>query len=202
MHRVRGFGPKEVLLAVCVVLATVAILFPLWSKIQKKDLLLTETGKMRRVYVALFFYEEQYDTKPAPDLLDAALYNPTREDFISDLDPFGHGGSNLSGDRFPLDPGLENNEHSLYRISFSYIQNFIRNKKISVKPWVETRQNPLIGELANEWYGSVQPGEPFRAQVSGRLMRVNTDGSVTILKDRGGPKALGNSEDLFLKLEK
>ena len=193
--RVGAFGAKEVLLAIGVVVVAAAILYPLAKRQQSKSLLLDESGRMRKLYVALAFYEEQYDNQPAPSLAVAATFDPNRVNYISDLDPF----RNSKAQSFPLDPGILNNESSSFRISFSYIQNFIRNDKIKVKPWEETRTDPKIGEIADEWTGGVSPGQPFAAQVSGPVIRIGTDGAVFVLADRGGPKALGDAEDLFVK---
>lgn len=185
----------EALLALIVILVGAAILIPLARRSLGTNLLLNESGRMRKVYIALSLYEEQYDTLPAPSLIAAGAYDPVHKDFESDLDPF----VNVNAGTFPGDPGLERGETSTYRISFSYLQNFVRAGKMHLQSWAETRRNPLIGVLADEWYGSVQAGEPFHANVSGDLLRINTDGSVFVLKDRGGPKPLGNSDDLFLK---
>ena len=193
--RTRAFGAKEVLLAISVVVVAAAILYPLAIRQQDKSLLLDESGRMRRLYVALTFYEEQYDGQPAPSLAVAATFNPNRVNYLSDLDPF----RDSKAQSFPLDPGILNRESSAFRISFSYIQNFIRNDKIRVKPWAEARTDPKIGEIADEWTGGVSPGKPFAAQVSGPVIRIGTDGAVFVLADRGGPKALGDAGDLFLK---
>lgn len=185
----------ETLLAILVLIVVAAILIPLARRSSGRNELLSESGRMRKVYVALSLYEEQYDTQPAPNLLAATVYDPQHTDFVSELDPFAA----TSSKSFPMDPGLDVGEASPFRISFSYLQDFVRAGKIHVAPWAETRLNPKIGVLGNEWYGSVHAGDPFHADVSGRLLRINTDGSVYVLPDRGGPKPLGDSDDLFLK---
>ena len=131
----------------------------------------------------------------------AARFDPNQSDYLSEKDPFS-GSTPLESQKaklFPSDPGLDNHEYSPFRISFSYILNFIRADKIAVKPWYETRQDPRIGELADEWLGNVDPGTSFQAKVSGRVLRIGTDGAVYQLRDRGGPKPLGNANDLFIK---
>ena len=193
--RTRGFGAKEVFLAITVIVIAAAVLYPLASRQQSKSLLLDESGRMRRLYVALSFYEEQYDNQPAPSLTLASAYEPNRSYYVSDLDPF----KDTKAPSYPLDPGITNHELASFRISFSYIQNFIRNEKIKVKPWDEVRMDPKVGELADEWTGSVSADEPFKAHVSGPVIRIGTDGAVFVLADRGGPKELGNPDDLFLK---
>jgi hypothetical protein len=197
-NRMQGFGTKEALLALLVLAIAVAIILPLAVRTQNKNLLLNETIPLRQVFYALDQYETENDNQPAPNL--AALFpqvDPNRADFLSGLDPFVRAKAPVGG--FPLDPGLENAEKSPFRISFSYLQNFARAGKISVLPWAQAKFDANLGELADEWYGSVQPGSPFKAQVSGRLMRINTDGSVFILQNRGGPKPLGDAQDLFIK---
>jgi hypothetical protein len=183
-------------LAIVVVLAAAAILIPVAVKTQNKNLMIGESGRMRQVYIALMSYEALYDNMPAPNLVAASTYDPNHLDYLSALDPFIR---TVSPSGYPMDPGLQNGEISPFRISVSYLPNFMRAGKIMVKPWAVTRDDPRIGELADEWYGSVNPGSPFQAQVGGRLLRVNTDGSVYVLPDRGGPKPLGDAQDLFIK---
>jgi len=185
----------ETLLAVIVIVVFAAILTPLVLRSKSKNLLLEESGRMRQIYVALSLYEEQYDSLPAPNLVLASINDPNPKDFASDLDPF----EKVQAESYPSDPGLDNGESSTFRISYSYLLNFTRAGKIQVKPWLETRTDPNIGILGNEWFGAVEAEQPFHAQVSGKLLRINTDGSVYVLPDRGGPKALGNPQDLFLK---
>lgn len=196
-YRRRGWGTKEALLALIVILAAAAILIPIANRTLQKNLLLTESGRMRQIYVALAYYEEQYDSMAAPSLVAASTYDPKKADYLSGLDPFANTPSPTGA--FPCDPGLDNDETSTFRISFSYLPNYMRAGKIKLKPWAETRLDGSIGELADEWYGSVDAGTPFHAKVAGRLLRINTDGSVYVLPDRGGPKPLGDVQDLFMK---
>ncbi len=184
----------ESLLALFIVGVAALILVALTVKSKGQNLLLDESGRMRKVYIALSLYEEQYDSQPAPDLVKATTYDPRREDLLSEQDPF----SKVAAKEFPLDPGLDLAQKSPFRISFSYIQNFIRNGKLKTKPWAQARLDPRLGILANEWIGSVQASDPFKAKVGGRVLRINTDGSVFIVKDRGGPKELGDPNDLFV----
>ena len=193
--RTRGIGKMEWMLVVLVVIIALAILIPISLRSKRGNLLLDESGRMRKVYIALSLYEEQYDTQPAPNLLAASVYDPVHEDFLSELDPYVR----AQATSFPSDPGIENSTPSPFRISFSYIQNFLQAGKLKIKPWVIARTDPTLGVIGDEWYGSVTPTENFRANVSGRLMRINTDGSVFVLEDRGGPKALGDAQDLFVK---
>ena len=180
-----------------VVIAACGILIPIAVRQRRNTMLLSEAGLMRRVYVALAFYEEQFDNAPAPTLVAASAYDPHQADYQSPSDPFIDEKPGSKG--FPNDPGLSNGETAPFRLSFSYIQNYTRTGKLKLKPWQELRRNPLIGEIADEWTGTVAPGSPFEAQVSGQVLRIGTDGAVFQLKDRGGPKPLGNAEDLFLK---
>ena len=204
--RTRGIGPKEGLLALGVILVFAAVMIPLASRQGNKSLLLTESSRMRRVYVALSLYEQQVDQAPAPTLVAATPYDNNLGDYQSTRDPFlpdesanENGQDKQHPHPYPNDPGILNQEHSTFRNSFSYIQNFIRNRKITVKPWGETRLDPMIGELADEWLGNVSPRANFAAEVSGRVLRIGTDGAVFVLSDRGGPKPLGDADDLFLR---
>lgn len=196
-HRLRGFGPKEVLLAILVLAAFSGVFIVLVRRTEDRNLLLAEAGRMRQVYIGLSVYEGQYDSQPAPNLVAVFPYNPNRADYLSYLDPFRDGAQPQS--LFPIDPGLDNSGTSPVRISFSYLLNFVRTGKLSVKPWEQTRQNPAVGEIANEWLGFVEPGSPFHANVAGRVLRIDTDGAVYKLKDRGGPKPLGDAQDLFIR---
>lgn len=195
--RRKGSIQKEALLALAIVTAAAAILIPIAKRSSGNSLLLNESGRMRKVYVALTLYEEQFDQQPAPNLLAASVYDPNQADYASGLDPFVK--SQPAGQGFPIDPGLDGSEKSPFRISFSYLPNFVRAGKLSIKPWAETRLDPKVGELADEWFGSVQAEEPYHAKVSGALLRINTDGAVYVLPDRGGPKSLGDPQDLFIK---
>ena len=186
-------------MALIVVIVVAAILIPIGMRTEYRDLLLNESGRMRKVYVALAFYEEQYDSMPAPSLVPASTYDPNRLDFLSEHDPFKPAGNAAASSEFPSDPGLDNQELSPFRISFSYVENYLRAKKLAMKPWSEARLDPSIGELANEWLGSVQPGDNFHAQVAGRILRIATDGHVFVLNNRGGPKPLGDAQDLFTR---
>jgi len=195
LHRNRGIGKQETLLAIIVIVVAAAILIPVGLFRRKSNLILDESGRMRKVYVALSLYEEQYDQQPAPSLVAASYFDPVRADFTTPRDPY----SDVKATQFPIDPGLDLKETSPFRISFAYIQNYLRANKLKAKPWPQLRLDPLIGVLGNEWYGDSTATDNFHANVKGRLMRINTDGSVFVLPDRGGPKQLGDAQDLFLR---
>ncbi len=197
MRHEGGFGPKEVLLAVFVLVLAATLLFPAFKRVEDRNLLLSESGRMRQVYIALSEYEEENDNLPTPSLLPAARFDPRQTDFLSNVDPFAKTAS--SDGRFPVDASLDDGEYAPFRISYSYLIDFVRNGRLQMEPWLQVRLDPRIGELADEWYGDVRPDEPFRAEVGGRLLRINTDGSVYVLKDRGGLKPLGNGQDLFIR---
>ncbi len=198
LHRLAGFGPKETLLAVVVIGITAAIIIPIGLRSNNKDLILNESARMRRVYIGLALYEGEYDNQPSPNLLGALTFEPDQANYQSNLDPFVHMNSTTSPN-YPADAGLENGEQSRFRISFSYLQDFVRANKITIKPWADARLDPSLGELANEWLGTVQPQQFPRALVGGRLLRIGTDGAVFVLTDRGGPKPLGDTTDLFTR---
>lgn len=196
-RRITGFGAKEGLLALFVIASAALIIFPLAVRTQNRNLLLNESGRMRRLFFSLTLYETVNDSMPAPSLVTVRTFDPNLADYRSGLDPFANVQSPSTG--FPCDPGLNSEEKSPFRISFSYLQNFVRAGKVSIKPWSEAKFDNQLGELADEWYGSIEPGAPFQAQVGGRLLRINADGSVYVLQDRGGPKPLGDAQDLFIK---
>ncbi len=191
-------GSKETTLAIVVVVNTAAIIIPIGLRSKNKDLILNESARMRRVYIGLSMYEGEHDNQPSPSLLNALTNEPDQLNYQSNLDPFVHMDATTSP-RFPADPGLENGETSSFRVSFSYLQDFVRAGKIKIKPWAEARQDPSLGELANEWLGSVQAQQFPHALVGGRVLRIGTDGAVFVLPDRGGPKPLGDPLDLFMK---
>jgi len=186
-------------LALFVLVAFGAVFMFLGRRTVDRDLLLGESARMRRLYVALAFYEEQYDSQPAPSLLAASAYEPNQLNYVSSRDPYVSFPQQRQG-RFPIDPGIDGLEFSPFRISFSYLMNFVRAGQLQIKPWEQTRTDPKVGEIADEWLGSVeQLQQPYHAKVAGRILRVNTDGSVYVVKDRGGPKPLGDATDLFTK---
>lgn len=197
-NRIKGLGAKEGLLALFIIGAAVAIIVPLAVRTQNKNLLLDESSRMRKLFFALDQYEAANDNEPAPSLVALSpAFDPNQAHYVSDLDPFANSKPSPGG--YPCDPGLDNSEKSPFRISFSYILNFVRSGKISIEPWAQSKNDGKLGELADEWFGTAQPGPPFQAQVSGRILRINTDGSVFVLQNRGGPKALGDAQDLFIK---
>lgn len=154
-----------------------------------------DASRMRRVYVALSMYE-QASGGPAPDLLAARYFGADDADFRSERDPF----AKAAGAAFPIDSGMpDRSRRSPIRISFSYLWAFRTAGRVTTKPWLAVRGDPHIGLLASEWGGSVQPGSDFWANVSGPVLRINTDGSLFKTGDRGGPKPVGNAEDLFFR---
>ena len=46
---------------------------------------------------------------------------------------------------------------------------------------------------------SLWPQPQQLTSLMGKVLRINTDGSVFVLQDRGGPKQLGDAQDLFIK---
>jgi len=183
------------MLAILVILFLAAILLPLALRSQNKNLLLEESGRMRKVYVGMAAYSEQWDNQPPPSLVPTLPMIGDRETYTSAFDPY----KDLKSSTFPADPGLPSFESSTFRIGFSYIENFRRSGKLKIDPWKEMGLTDNHGVLANEWLGSVEPGTPPQAKVSGKVMRILQDGSVYMLSDRGGPKDLGDPQDLFFR---
>jgi hypothetical protein len=177
-----------------VVLVAGATLIVFGSRVGQRRGMLDEGARMQRLYVALSMYESQLDGAPAPSLAAARPYAASARDFVSDRDPFrDHPGP------FPGDGSLpEARGTSTFRVSDGYLWAHWLAGRIRVPKWTEAREDPTLGQIANEWFGDVTPGQAFRAQVSGLVLRINTDGSFVRVQ-RGGPKPLGDAQDLFRK---
>jgi hypothetical protein len=179
------------------VLLFVVITWLIYSRAHWKALVSIDVSKMRRVYVALSVYEMDNNGHPAPDLY--AIRRDLADDTLlrCDLDPWKDS-TNLS---FPLDPELPSDgETSPVRISFSYLMNFIRNKKTSEPSWATIETDPRIGILTDGWHGSVEEtGQPFSAKLGGTILRLNMDGSFFSAPPRSGDGEMGNADALFFK---
>jgi hypothetical protein len=128
-----------------------------------------------------------------PDLLAAREFTPDDLTFLSTGDPFAAEG----GGPFPSDGSIPTYRPiAPMRISFSYLYAFRSAGLAEVPDWTAARFDPRVGLLANEWQGSVRPGDNFTAEVAGQVQRITTDGSLATIR-RGGPKALGDLQDLF-----
>jgi len=194
----RGFTRSETLLLFLVVLLAGAIIGSFAWIGSRQNVQESEAERMRKVYVALSMYEPVFDGRPAPDLHAIRdLVLPI--DLVSERDPY----AKVNGSLFPNDPGIPTGQRqSAHRISFAYLWAHQKAKRIKVPNWSATRLDPKIGLLASEWTGEVKPQKNFQAQVTGPVIRLNTDGALYVLPDRGGPKPLGDAQDLFIRRSK
>lgn len=155
-----------------------------------------DADRMRQLYVALASYEQSYDEVPAASLPDARPYLDGTAAFVAKRDPF----RSVSSLRFPADAGRPDAPASCpFRVSFTYLWSFPGATNHRYSSFRAAERDPRLGLIADEWLGSVTPKNPFHAQVAGPILRVDTDGSLIRLPDRGGPKPLGDVEDLFFR---
>jgi len=189
----RGFSSKEALLGVVVLAIAAAIVYSIGMSMSRKNVLGEDAEAMRRVYVAVSMYEESVDGLPAPDLTKINLYLPEAASYQAVGDPYV-----AEAGPFPLDGGLPSSPRiSPFRISFAYLWAYRPANPDPLWDWTRLSKDSNVGFLANEWSGHVNPAGDFRANVSGRVLRLNRDGSLFQTPDRGGPKPLGDAGDLF-----
>ncbi|AIE84442.1 hypothetical protein OP10G_1074 [Fimbriimonas ginsengisoli Gsoil 348] len=173
-----------------VLVVAAALVLAIGLRIRGKKMDQGEAERMRQVYVALSMYESSNDGIPAPSLASLAVSGVDPANFLATGDPY----ANTKAPAYPIDGSRPRAPRSsAYRISFSYAGAFPEIAKRL------NRSDPLVGLLANEWIGKVSPTGDFGADVSGPIMRITMDGSVYQTADRGGPKPLGDAEDLFLR---
>jgi hypothetical protein len=177
-----------------VVLVAGATLAVFGLRVGQRRGMLDEGARMQRLYVALSMYESQVDGDPAPSLAAARPFVGSTRDYASDRDPF----RDRSGP-YPPDGSLpEARPTASFRVSDGYLWAHRLAGRIQVPKWSVAREDATLGQIANEWYGGVTPAQGFGAQVSGLILRINTDGSFVRVQ-RGGPKPLGDAQDLFRK---
>jgi hypothetical protein len=155
-----------------------------------------DADRMRQVYVALSLYEAGFDGVPAPSLAGIGGYLLNPGNLVSDRDPY----AKANASAFPDDAGrLQGPRRSPQRISYSYLWSFPESVKRAGRHGFSVQKDPLMGILANEWAGEAKATGDFNAEVSGPVLRIALDGSLYKTSDRGGPKPLGNYEDLFFR---
>src|SRR5205814_2160489 len=103
--------------------------------------------------------------------------------------------------RYPLDPELPLiPETSPIRLSYAYLPDFIRNHQPGAPSWASARMDDTTGLIACGWHGKVEPSSrPFVAQLSGLVLRIDMDGALFRLPNRGGDGEMGNASALFVK---
>lgn len=157
---------------------------------------LSEAARMRQIYIGLSVYEASNNNQPAPDLDVLSQVVPMGDALTSPLDPF----RSVPGP-YPPDGSLPSLKAiSPVRISDGYLVPHLGLGQIKVPAWSIARQDPAIGILASEWEGSIQTREHFEAEVEGKILRINMDGSaVHVTRSKPGPVPLGMDNDLFLR---
>lgn len=130
--------------------------------------------RLRRVYVAVSLY--QFDNQSAyPPFLDDVLRDldgPT--DLQSSRDPF------LSAPGpYPRDAGLLEGPKGKHRISLLYLPAHRDAGKVGKDAFRNWEGDPLGALLILPWHGTVAPGANFGAEVSGKQIRIQFDGSAT-----------------------
>jgi hypothetical protein len=189
----RGAVKQEALVVGGVFVVALVTLGAFGWRVNQRQGMLDEGARMQRIYVALSMYESQADGEFPPSLTAAKPYLSNLRDLKSSRDPY----LDASGP-FPFDAGLPDRFGSETRISDTYLNAHRLAGRIKTAPWHEARLDPTLGVLASEWSGSVDPKGDFKADVSGLILRITTDGSLVRVL-RTGPKPLGNAEDLFRK---
>lgn len=173
----RGFGTKEVLLAVLVLIVFAAIMFPLGLGIVHRREDRFEMARLRQVFMAMALYEGDHAGAHPPTIADAEPYVPSDEWLICRHDPFAQ-----AKGPFPCDGGNPKlPPTSKFRVSDAYYWTWVQTKDARDPGAFDSRQ-PWI---ADEWVGSVTPQDNFKAEVSGRFFRLNMDGALFV---RQGPR--------------
>ena len=173
-----------------------AVLFPLAASMRKKDSLDVDVMRMRKLYMTLAIYESE-NAGSMPATLEQARYlMPETVMLQSTKDPYVG-----SADRYPVDGGLPDFKvDAPERISFTYVYAYSAAGKNSTIPWEEYKYLNLNGFLANEWQGEVTREGSFKAKVSGKLIRLNTDGALRI-EERAATNEIGDFKSLFAKAD-
>lgn len=185
---------KETMLGCGVVaIAATVVGFVGWRSLSDQSDL-AEGAKMRRLYIALSMYESQWDGEPAPTLAHIIPLVSEPTDFTSQKDPYRDAKA-----PFPVDGGIPKSpRNSPVRVSFTYLWAHRSINGMKTAPWSQVRQDPGHGFLVSEWRGSVEPTGDYGAKVGGKILRVNSDGSLVTLH-RHGTQSLGDAEELFLR---
>lgn len=190
----RGLTLVEFLIIIAVIVLFFLITVPIYLRAQSKSLSSIDEGRMRSVYVALSVYESENQEAPAPSLV--AVRSQLADDtlLLSQEDPF----SNYRSKSFPVDPELPGlPEKSPVRISFSYLNNFIRTRIEPNTSWQAERLNSLTGVLSSGWSGQVDlTVEPFTARLYGPVLRINMDGALFRAPNRRSGR-MGDYKALF-----
>lgn len=182
-----GFAAKEALLGMGVLVLAAAILIPIGMSMFRRSSRGRDVERMRDLYVSLTMYQEGAGGEPPPDLSFLNAYQPDPGAYVALNDPYA-----AASGPFPVDGSLpKGNRTSPYRISFAYLWAHKKGLK-----WETVFKQPHVGLIADEWLGNVAATGNFAANVSGTLMRVNVDGSLTTT-NRTALTALGSTKDLF-----
>jgi hypothetical protein len=192
----RGFSSKEILLAIFVLLVAAAVVFAVARSLAGRAQTRGDVDNLRTIYLSVALYESDQNGELPPDLLAIRDLVPGDETFLASRDPYAAVGDGGNEQLKPVDAGLPAwRVESPIRISFTFLNAFATAGKVKTKPWSELKFDPKVGLLASEWEGTVEPTGSFGARVSGKVLRLNTDGALAQSTRSEG--ALGNVQDVF-----
>ena len=179
------------LVALLVVVLFAAIVIPIYLRASRRTLTDVDVRQIRQVYLAWSMYQSDNNGATAPNLLVLKNRLASPEMLTSPLDPINAPGP------YPIDPMLPDLEiQSDVRISYSYLGNFLRAGKASVKSWDAYLLDPRNGLMASVWQpDSSATDQPFRGSIPGPILRINTDGSARNVTPKG--EVYGNASALF-----
>jgi hypothetical protein len=189
----RGFTSIEKLLGLAVLLIALGVVALVGFSVNGRDRVGRDVGRMRSLYMSTAMYESDNNGFLPPSLAAARNYVPDSLAYLASKDPF----VGVKADGYPIDAGLPDGPAtSPTRISYTYLYALANAGKVKAKPWSELKFDPKVGLIADEWEGSVAASAAFKAQVSGKLLRLNTDGSLHVL-NLPGERPLGDAQRLF-----
>lgn len=182
-----GFATKEALLGVGVLVLAAAILIPMGLSMVHHSSAGRDVERMRDLYVSLTMYQESAGGEPPPDLTFLSAYQPDPRAYIAFNDPYV-----TARGPFPVDGGLPNGKRvSRDRISFTYLGAYQTHFS-----WLNISRESRIGLIADEWGGAIVTSGNFDAKVSGALMRISVDGSLTTT-NRTYLTSIGSQKEIF-----
>jgi hypothetical protein len=189
--RRQGVSAIGFLIAIVVLFAAGLTLYFINRQVLRDDDRESDIKNMRSIYVATVLYENVNDGLSPPNLGLTENEVGDTQTFLASGDPF------TAGSNFPVDPAFPDSEsRSKFRVSFTYLPQWVERGKFDVKNWRTALQNPSLGLIACYWYGSAHPLRPDGLNILGDVVRINMDGSVRTL-DRSRSKSLLTANSLF-----
>jgi hypothetical protein len=189
--RQAGASAVGTAIVAAVLIIACTILLVIHAQVRRDRDRADDVRNMRKVYVAAMLYEE-FNDGLLPLSLDATQNEVGGVGaFLASNDP------NQSGSHFPRDPAFPEGSQPLsYRISFTYLPQWLLHKKYLVKDWRASQQQPDLGLIACYWYGAQEPKRPDGLDSQGEVTRINMDGSAKIIV-RPHPTQLLDGATLF-----